>query len=176
MNTDQGTALMSACIVGAQLVMVPMAMLVGRKANQWGRKKLFLVGFVVLTVRGFLYPVSDNPAWLLGVQLLDGVGAGLFGALFPLIVADLTEGTGRYNASLGAVRAGQGIGASLSTALAGAIVLAAGYSAAFLTLAVVALGGLVLFSFAMPETMDRTEVSLASASSHAEPVPLSDSD
>lgn len=172
MNTDQGTALMSACIVGAQLVMVPMAMLVGRKANQWGRKKLFLVGFAVLTVRGFLYPISDNPAWLLGVQLLDGVGAGLFGALFPLIVADLTEGTGRYNASLGAVRTSQGIGASLSTALAGAIVLAAGYSAAFLTLAAVALSGLVLFSFAMPETIDRTE---ASALSHAHPAPLLDS-
>jgi hypothetical protein len=30
---NQGTALMSACIVAAQAVMVPMAMLVGRQAS-----------------------------------------------------------------------------------------------------------------------------------------------
>src|SRR4051794_35880276 len=35
-----GTTLMSACIVAAQIVMAPVAMLVGRKANVWGRKPL----------------------------------------------------------------------------------------------------------------------------------------
>jgi hypothetical protein len=39
---------------------------------------------------------SDNPFWLVGVQLLDGVGAGVYGALFPIVVADLTRGTGRF--------------------------------------------------------------------------------
>jgi MFS family permease len=163
MNRNQGTALMSACIVGAQCVMVPMAVLVGRKADEWGRKRLFLAGFAVLTVRGFLYPLWDDPFWLLAVQLLDGVGAGLFGALFPLIVADLTQGTGRYNVSLGAVRAGQGIGASLSTALAGAIVVMFGYSAAFLSLAGIALAGLLLFWLAMPETLEASPAAPAAS-------------
>jgi hypothetical protein len=36
------------------------------------------------------------------VQSLDGVGAGLDGALFPLIVADLTRGTGHSNLAQGA--------------------------------------------------------------------------
>ncbi len=176
MNRNQGTALMSACIVGAQLVMVPMALLVGRKANDWGRKRLFVGGFLVLTIRGALYPVSDDPIWLLGVQLLDGAGAGLFGALFPLIVADLTQGTGRYNVSLGTISACHGIGASLSTALAGGIVVTAGYSAAFLTLAAIASGGLVLFSLGMPETMDRAEASPAPALPPPQPAPLLESD
>ena len=44
-DRNQGTALMSGCIVAAQCVMVPMAILVGRKANHWGRKGLFLSGF-----------------------------------------------------------------------------------------------------------------------------------
>ena len=35
-----------------------------------------------MAVRGFLYPLWDNPYWLVGVQLLDGFGAGIFGALF----------------------------------------------------------------------------------------------
>ncbi|WP_313431332.1 MFS transporter, partial [Pseudomonas sp.] len=77
------TPLTSACIVAAQLVMVPMALLVGAKAEQWGRKPFLLAGFLILPIRGALYLVSDNPFWLVGVQLLDGIGAGIFGALLP---------------------------------------------------------------------------------------------
>src|SRR5207248_7062864 len=91
-----GTSLMSACIVAAQIVMVPMALLVGAKADRWGRKPLFLAGLVILPIRGVLYTFSDDPYWLVGVQLLDGVGAGIYGAIFPIIVADLTRGTGRF--------------------------------------------------------------------------------
>ncbi len=151
-DRNAGTSLMSACIVAAQIIMVPMAILVGREANRWGRKPLFLAGFLILPIRGMLYTFSDDPHWLVSVQLLDGVGAGLYGALFPLIVADLMEGTGRFNIALGAVMTAQGIGASLTTTLAGLIVVEAGYSAAFLALAAIAGAGLVLFWSAMPET------------------------
>lgn len=151
-NKNLGTSLMSACIVAAQIIMVPMALLVGRKANDWGRKPLFLAGFLILPLRGVLYTFSDDPYWLLGVQLLDGIGAGLYGALFPLIVADVMEGTGRFNAALGAVVTAQGIGASLSTMVAEFIAGRAGYSAAFLTLAAIATAGLALFWITVPET------------------------
>ena len=151
-DKNLGTSLMSACIVAAQIVMVPMAMLVGHKANVWGRKPLFLAGFLILPIRGALYTFSDNPYWLVGVQLLDGVGAGLYGALFPLIVADLMEGTGRFNVAQGAIQTAQGIGAALSTTVAGLVVVAAGYSVAFLTLAAIAGAGLLVFWLAMPET------------------------
>jgi MFS family permease len=147
-----GTTLMAACIVAAQVVMVPMAMLVGARADRWGRKPLFLAAFLILPLRGCLYTLSDNPFWLLAVQSLDGIGAGLFGALFPIIVADLMRGTGRYNVAQGAILTAQGIGAALSTTLAGVVVVHAGYSAAFLTLAAVALAGTVVFFFGMPET------------------------
>jgi MFS family permease len=149
-----GTSLMSACIVAAQIVMVPMAMLVGAKADAWGRKPLFLGGLIILPIRGVLYTLSDNPYWLVTVQLLDGVGAGIYGAIFPIIVADLMRGTGRFNLALGAVTTAQGIGAALSTTVAGFVVVSAGYSAAFLTLAGVAGAGLLLFWLAMPETRD----------------------
>jgi predicted MFS family arabinose efflux permease len=71
-DRNLGTPLMSVCIIAAQIVMVPMAMLVGATADSWGRKPLFLAGFAVLTVRGLLYPLSDDPYWPLGVQLMDG--------------------------------------------------------------------------------------------------------
>lgn len=151
-NNDVGTALMAVCIVAAQVVMVPVAYLAGAKADAWGRKPIFLVGFAVLAARGFLYTLSDNSYWLVGVQLLDGVGAGVFGALFPLVVQDVTHGSGRFNVSLGAITAATGIGAAVSNYVAGTIVVAAGYHAAFLTLGAIAGAGLVLYLVAMPET------------------------
>ena len=136
-NKDVGTALMAMCVVAAQIVMVPTAYLAGAKADRWGRKPIFLVGFAFLTVRGFLYTLSDSSYWLVGVQILDGVGAGIFGALFPLVVQDLTHGTGCFNVSLGALSAMWGVGAALSNVIAGGIVVAAGYDAAFISLGVV---------------------------------------
>jgi MFS family permease len=151
-NRNLGTSLMSACIVAAQFVMVPMAMLVGAKADAWGRKPLFLTALLILPIRGALYTLSDNPYWLVGVQLLDGIGAGIYGAVFPIVVADLMRGTGRFNVAQGAVITAQGVGAALSTTLAGFIVVYAGYSAAFLTLGGIAALGLALYIVAMPET------------------------
>src|SRR6202158_3031973 len=115
-DKNLGTSLMSACIVAAQLVMVPMALLVGAKADAWGRKPLFLAGYLILPLRGVLYTFSDNSYWLVAVQLLDGVGAGIYGAIFPIVVADLMRGTGRFNIAQGVIITAQEIGAALSTA------------------------------------------------------------
>jgi MFS family permease len=150
----EATAMMSACIVAAQLVMLPIAVLVGYKADVWGRKPLFLVGFAVLPLRAVLYTLSDNSFWLIGVQVLDGVGAGIFGALTPLVIADIMRGTGRYNLAQGAVATVQGIGASLSGLAAGVIVDHFGYSATFLSAGGAALVALVVFAWRMPETAE----------------------
>jgi len=149
---DLATSLTAACIVAAQLVMVPVAIVVGRHTERWGTKPIFLVAFGFLAARGALYTVSNDPWWLVGVQALDGIGAGIFGALFPVVIADLTKGTGRFNVSQGVVATVQGLGAALSATLAGAIIVGAGYTAGFLTLAAIAGGGFVLYLVAMPET------------------------
>lgn len=154
-NLQMATPLTSACIVAAQLVMVPMAWLVGVKADVWRRKPLLIFGFMILPLRGVLYTVSSDPYWLVAVQMLDGIGAGIFGALFPVIVKDLTQGTGRFNVSLGALSTVFGLGAALSNSLAGFVVQQAGYNAAFLTLAGVAGAALVLLWVAMPETLEK---------------------
>ena len=151
---EEATAMMSTCIVAAQLVMLPFALLVGRTADSWGRKPLFLIGFAILPIRAVLYTLSDNSFWLIGVQLLDGVGAGIFGALTPLVVADIMRGTGRYNLALGALGTMVGIGASLSGLGAGVIVDHFGYSATFLTLGAAALVAVIVFALGMPETAE----------------------
>ena len=151
----EATAMMSSCIIAAQMVMLPIALLVGRTADSWGRKPLFVAGFAVLPIRAVLYTLSDNSFWLIGVQLLDGVGAGIFGALTPLVIADIMRGTGRYNLAQGAIATMQGIGASLSGLAAGVIVDHFGYSATFLTLGAAALVALIVFALEMPETAER---------------------
>ncbi len=146
------TALMSSCIIAAQLIMLPIALAVGHYADRVGRKPILLIGFAILPIRALLYTASDNAAWLIGVQLLDGVGAGIFGAITPLLIADLTRGTGRYNVAQGAVATVQGIGASLSGLAAGEIIDRFGYSAAFMESAAAAAVALAALVLAMPET------------------------
>lgn len=155
-NPDLATTLISACIVAAQLVMIPAAMLVGARADSWGRKPLLMAGFLILPIRGVLYTLSDDPIWLVSVQLLDGIGAGLFGALIPLMVRDLTQGSGHFNISLAAVSLVFGIGAALSNGLAGYVAEAGGYDSAFLVLAAVAGCAALLLMF-LPETLRTAE-------------------
>ena len=145
---------MSLCIVTAQLVMVPMAILVGRKADAWGRKPLFLAGFAVLPVRGLLFALTDDPYSIVAIQILDGVGAGIFGALFYIVVSDFTRGTGRYNLALGAAGASWGMGAALSNGVAGMIVNGFGFAAAFSSLGASALAAFAIFLLAVPESRD----------------------
>ena len=146
------TSLIAVCIIAAQCVMVPVAIVVGKRAQQWGSKPIFLAAYGVLAVRGALYTVSDDPYWLVGVQLLDGVGAGIYGALFPVVIADLTRGTGRFNVSQGAVATAQSIGAAVSSTVAGAIIVHFGYSAAFIALGAIAAAGFLAYLLLMPET------------------------
>lgn len=145
---------MSACIVAAQFVMIPVAFLTGKLADPWGRKPLFLIGFGVLTLRGVLYTIGKSSIYLLSVQALDGVGAAIFGVLWVIIISDLAKGTGRFNLLQGVIQAALGLGAFLSNFLAGFVVKAFGYNTGFLGLAAVALAGLLFFAVFMPETRE----------------------
>jgi MFS family permease len=151
-HAGEGAALMSACIIAAQVVMVPIALWVARKAQTWGHRPLFLAALGILPIRGVLYTLSDDRFWLVSVQLLDGIGAGILGVLTPLMLADLTHGTGRYNASQGIVATVQGVSVAISNAVVGFIVVRAGYGTAFITLAAIASLALLVFLFIVPET------------------------
>jgi MFS family permease len=108
----------------------------------------------VLPIRAALYILSDNAFWLIGVQLLDGVGAGIYGALTPLVIADIMRGSGRFNLAQGAVATTMGIGASVSALFAGEMVDHFGYSASFLALGAAAAAAFVVYFLFMPETRD----------------------
>jgi len=130
---------------------------IGRRAQIWGRRPLLLIGFAALPIRGILFASVTNPELLVIVQLLDGVTAAVFSVLVPLVVADLTRGTGHFNLGQGLVGTFIGIGASLSATLAGYISDHFGSPSAFAALAAIALLGLIVAWFLMPETRDPPE-------------------
>jgi predicted MFS family arabinose efflux permease len=72
--------------------------------------------------------------------------------MVPLVVADVTRGTGHFNLGQGIVGTATGIGASLSATLAGYISDRFGYAPAFTGLAAIALVGLAAVWALMPET------------------------
>jgi MFS family permease len=157
----EATAMLSFCMVAAQGVMLPIAIWVGRNADGWGRRPTFLIAFAVLPIRAALSTLTDNAFWLLGVQVLDGVGAGIYGALTPLVIADIMRGTGRYNLAQGAVATTQGIGASISALAAGEVTDHFGYSASFLFLGAAAAVAFAVFFVFMPETRDEQAIAEA---------------
>jgi MFS family permease len=145
---------MSACIIVAQMVMTPIALLTGRLADSWGRRPVFLVGFAVLPIRGLLFAITTNPYLLVSVQILDGIATGIFGVLAVIVVSDLAQRTGRFNLVQGVMNTCVAIGGSLSNVLAGFVAERKGYGPGFILLTIVALLALAFFWVTMPETGD----------------------
>jgi len=112
--------IIAACIVGPQLITALLSPWAGRAAEAWGRRPILLLGFSALPIRGILLAGIGDPYLIIAIQLIDGLGAAVFGVLFPLIVADITRDTGNYTTSLGLVGLAIGGGATLSTVLVGA--------------------------------------------------------
>ena len=155
---------LSSCIITAQLVMIGVAATVGWAMRRGiGRKTIFLVAFVILPIRGFLFTLIDSPLGVVAIQLLDGVAAGIFGVISIIIAADLMRGTGRFNLAQGLVALSTGLGAAASNVCAGFVVQVFGYTTGFFTLAAIAVGGLAFFASFMPETKSQEEIGSTSA-------------
>ncbi|WP_349628859.1 MFS transporter [Bradyrhizobium sp. AUGA SZCCT0177] len=151
-STQWAPVLIAACIILPQAIVALTSPSVGRKAQQWGRRPLLLIGFTALAIRGVLFATVTDPYLLVAVQFFDGVTAAVFGVLIPLTVADIAFGSGHFNLAQGVVGTAVGIGASCSNILAGYVSDHFGHSVAFLGLSAIACVGLCLIAFVMPET------------------------
>jgi len=153
----QSSLLLSSCIVMTQIVVVLFAPWCGRQAERWGRRPLLLLGFAFLPLRALLFSMTTRPELLVAFQVLDGLAATVFMIVAPLVVADVTRGTGRFNVAQGAIGTATAAGAAVSTTVTGYVVDRFGEATGFRGLAAVALGALVLLVVAMPETRDGHE-------------------
>jgi len=144
--------LIAGCIIVPQLVVAVISPTIGALANQRGRRLVLLIGFCTLPVRGMLFATLDHPAALVLIQGLDGIAAACLGILVPLIPSDIAGQSGRYNLSMAFVGLAIGVGATISTALAGWIADTFNARIAYATLALVGLLAVLLAVGAMPET------------------------
>ena len=154
---SRSSLIVSALIVLPQIIVAVIAPWVGSQAKNWGRRPLLLIGFGALPIRALLFALVTDPLLLLLFQLLDGISGAVIGVLTALVIADVTNGTGRFNLAQGLVGTASGIGASLSTALFGLIATNFGRTVVFLSIALVALVAVLILWFLMPETRPSTK-------------------
>jgi len=150
---DRGSALVvSALISVPQIVVAILAPRVGSEANRWGRRPLLLIGLGALPIDAACLAFVDNPLLLVAAQTFSGISGAVIGVLTPLIVADVTKGTGRFNLGQGIVGTVSGIGAALSTTVSGFVAQRFGAAAGFYVMAGVALLAVAVCWVFMPET------------------------
>jgi len=142
----------SALIVFPQIVVALLSPWVGRTAATWGRRPLLLLGLAVVPIRSGLSALTADPALLVLLQLMDGFTGATLGVLTTLIIADLTNGTGRFNLAQGLAGTFSGVGASLATSVTGIVTQRFGYAAGLLSVTGVGLMAVAIVLIFMPET------------------------
>jgi MFS family permease len=151
-SSDWATVLIAACIIVPQLVVAAISPWVGRQAQVWGRRPLLLLGLAALPIRAVLFATVSDSHLVVVIQVLDGITAAIFAVMMPLIISDITIGTGHFSLAQGIVGTATGIGAAISTVLAGFITDQLGSNVAFFALAGVATAALAVAYAFMPET------------------------
>ena len=139
-----GTSWLAAYVVIAQGVMIPVALWAGHLADRRGRRRLLTIACLVLPLRAVLSAFTTDPWVLILAEIMDGISSGLIGVAIPVVVADLTWGTGRTQTALGALNTIQGVGGALSGFFGGTMVSWLGWQGAFFALAVPAAAAAVL--------------------------------
>jgi MFS family permease len=165
----EGILLSGLCIIIAQIFMVMSASICGKYSGVYGRKGIFLAGLLSVPIRcaliTFLVTMKgDNndgglfiDILLLSTQILDGVGAGIWGTMYVLVTSDISGGTGRFSMTLGLTTAAMSIGGTVSGYLGQAMAQDIGYRQAFVILGFMALVPASLYFFCMPETLSQEE-------------------
>lgn len=148
----RATLIIAVAIVVPQVVVAVFSPLIGRLAGVTGRRILLVVGFLALPARALAFAVTATPALVLVLQVLDGVAGAVFGVLTPLIAADISGDSGRFNLALGIIGLAGGIGAAISTTLAGVMSDQWGTAYAFFGLAGAGAAATLTAALAMPET------------------------
>ena len=147
--------LMTATVLTAQSVMVPVSLFAGRYCQRWGRKPVMAIAFWALPLRILSYAYVTSPKSVVWLQCLDGIGAGIYGVAVVAMAADLTHGRGRFNTMMGVFASALAVGGVIGPLVTGVLVQRVGFQRTFYVFATLALLSAVVFSALVPETKDQ---------------------
>ena len=125
------TGWMSTCVIVAQVTMVPVALGAGRLADRLGRRWLLMFAAAVVIARCATAMFATGNWWLVPIEILDGIAAGVFSVAAPVAVADLTYGSGRTQTAMGGMVMMQAGGAALASLAGGFAATRLGYPVTF---------------------------------------------
>lgn len=150
--------LMTATVLTAQIVMVPVALLAGKYGELWGRKPVMGVAFWVLPLRILSYSFVGTPTAVVWLQSLDGIGAGIYGVAVVALSADLTRGKGHFNTLMGLFATALAVGGVLGPLITGLLVQHLGFKSTFYFFTGLATIGAIVFTLLVPETKAQGEI------------------
>jgi MFS family permease len=150
-------SLMTATVLTAQLVMVPVSLFAGHYGDRWGRKAVMAIAFWFLPLRIFTYALVANPKAVVWLQGLDGIGAGIYGVIVIALAADLTRGKGRFNALAGVFATALACGGVVGPVISGVLLQHFGFKDTFYGFAGLATIAALIFTSLVPETKDREQ-------------------
>ncbi len=130
-GAGDGTSWMSACVIVAELTMIPVAIAAGRLADRYGRRMLLILACGVVVARCAMAMFASGNYWLVPIEILDGISAATFSVTAPIVIADLTYGTGRTQTAMGVMTSMQAGGAALASVMWGYAVGWFGFPATF---------------------------------------------
>ncbi len=165
-NGGAGILMSGSCIAIAQIFMEFSAEFCGEYSSVYGRKTIFISGIMTLCSRcvilAILLEFKDNEnlsipdlvidLLILSTQILDGIGAGIFGTMSILVTCDLSIGTGRFSWMIGLTTAAISLGGTVSGYVGQALAQDYGYRDAFICLGLISLIPVLFYAFGVPET------------------------
>src|ERR1700728_805640 len=112
------------------LVLVATVTAVGRFADMWGRKLLYVYGFVIFTLASVLCGLAPDLAALCGFRALQAIGAAMLQAnsLAIIVLVVPSRSLGR---AIGLQGAAQALGLALGPSIGGLLLAAGGWRLIF---------------------------------------------
>jgi len=119
--------------------------------DKFDHKRIMTVAFLTVPLRcaaiALLVEFANNPWALVSTQTLEGIGAGVYDVMIPVIVQKMTRGSGRFGFTFGFIVAMWRIGHGTSVLLGESIAQSFGYTASFSTLGAIGVLNLIVFVF-----------------------------
>ena len=136
------------------LALVALLVPVGRWSDRYGRKLVYLYGFVVFTAASAACGLAPSLPALIALRVVQAAGAAMLQANSVALVATSAP-LGRRRAALGIQAAAQALGLALGPVAGGLLVASAGWRWVFLVNVPVGVAAVAAGWFLLPRTRQR---------------------